>query len=155
MRDALLLVSVTAARLLETARQADITTVPYYASVQGSNQYGIPTALVNASTSSGETGASTGMTYRFLVDRMCPVTGSSVGAHCVLDPNQEEKGSQAIDAFAPLQNGGTGAPTASSLGDAAVYRISIRVTEARGAQSFFQSTIVVYTVVFDLAKDRP
>ena len=47
----------------------------YYATAQSSNQQGIPYSLMQAATS-GETAAyATGMTYRYMIDRMCPQEG--------------------------------------------------------------------------------
>jgi Tfp pilus assembly protein PilX len=125
----------------ETKRQSDNTAVGYYSTAQASNSYGVPTSLINAAPTSGETTAATGVTYRYMIDRMCPQTGSSFPAatkNCSVAQTSAHS-TQSIDAYLPLQGGGTGAPT--TTGDPVVYRISIRVTDARGAQSFFQATL--------------
>ena len=120
----------------ESTRLNDNAGVHYYASAQPSNAMGIPTELV-AAASSGETAAyaASGVTYRYIIDRMCPTAGQPL--NCMTG-----RGSAAnnfindVDASA---NAGKGLGT-KDFG--AVYRISVRLTDPRKTQSFFQTTFM-------------
>lgn len=121
----------------ETARQASQAAANYSATTLASNAYGIPVNLVTASTS-GEPSAGPGLTWRYVIDRMCPAAGAynaSTNACLILQGNGRFNNS--MDAHAPKIGAGAGTNWAI------IYRISVRVTDARGAQSFFQTTLGV------------
>ena len=102
-----------------------------------SNTRGIPDAIYNASTA-GETPATNNITYRYVIDRLCPLTGApnplNPSNECVTDASAAGQG---IDVHNPGGNAGNN--LAGQAGNV-VYRISARLTDPRGTQSFFQTT---------------
>lgn len=123
---------------LEKDRWNSIPGANYSASALPSNNNGIPVALITAPTSSGESApTANGITYRYLIDRMCPTSGNPTlpASYCMTGLS---KADVAVDAFNVLANGGAGQPRKNS---GVVYRISVRVTDARRNQSFFQTTL--------------
>lgn len=125
----------------ETARQAVQTltssgnSYSYSPTVLPSNAYGIPVALVEASSASGETPAGPGVTWRYVIDRMCPRAGAYDAANnACLIVQGNGRYNKSMDAHAPKIGSG------ASSNWVIVYRISVRVTDPRGAQSFFQTT---------------
>jgi type IV pilus assembly protein PilX len=136
VQNALALFASGGALSAETTREASLAAANYSAVVLASNAYGVPVSLVEASTS-GETSAGAGLTWRYVIDRMCPVAGAynaSTNA-CLLMQNYG-RFNQSMDAHNKM-------PSASGSGNKLVYRISVRVTDARGAQSYFQTTYAV------------
>lgn len=125
----------------ETARQTAQTltssgnSYTYSPIALASNAYGIPVTLVEASSASGETPAGPGITWRYVIDRMCPKAGAYDAANnaCLIMQGNGRFGKYS-DPFAPKIASGTGSNWVI------VYRVSVRVTDARGAQSFFQTT---------------
>lgn len=121
----------------ESARQANQTlgSYSYSATALASNSYGIPVSLVTASAASGETAAGPGLTWRYVIDRLCPNTGAYDAANnACLIMQGNGRFNKFVDAFAPKIGAG------ASSNWVIVYRISVRVTDARGAQSYFQTT---------------
>lgn len=128
----------------ETARQTAQTlssggnNYSYSPIALASNAYGIPVSLVTASSASGETSAGPGLTWRYVVDRMCPKTGAYDAANnACLIMQGNGRFNKSMDAHAPKIG------SAASSNWVIVYRISVRVTDARGAQSYFQTTLGV------------
>lgn len=122
----------------EKSRWSNVGASNYSASALPSNNNGIPVALITASTASGETAVSdNGVTYRYLIDRMCPTAGDPTlpTSYCMTGASRADV---AVDAFNVLTNGGTGQPRKNT---GVVYRISVRVTDARQNQSYFQTTL--------------
>ncbi len=105
----------------------------YSATLLPSNANGVPTALLTTTlsgtvgTHADLAGATPDVTIRYLVDRLCNVTGTPTGANCVQS---------------------TTAPTGGTAGNTAVvqppastvYRLSVRVSGARSTQVFLQTT---------------
>lgn len=124
--------SGTGALASESARLNNVSSANYSASVLASNGLGIPLTLLQAATT-GETAAyNSGVTYRYVIDRMCPAAG--VVNNCQSLTAATNNFINDVDVSA---NAGHGLGT-RDLG--AIYRISVRVTDARGTQSFFQTT---------------
>ncbi len=106
----------------------------YSASILPTNPQGVPTALLNSTafaavgTSANDiTGATSDVTIRYVIDRLCSAAGTANGILCV----------QAAAAPTGVTATGTAQippPTAS------VYRLSVRVSGARGTQVFMQTT---------------
>lgn len=120
----------------ELSRWGNVAAANYSSTVLSTNAYGVPYSLLNVVVT-GETAAySPGVTYRYVIDRMCPADGAPnlATAHCVTGSPPEV----AIDAFNPLYNAEQGTPRKN---DGVVYRISVRLTDARRTQSFFQTTL--------------
>jgi type IV pilus assembly protein PilX len=121
----------------ELSRWGDVTAANYHAQFQPSNAYGIPTALLQDSTTGAATAyTNNGMTYLYMIDRMCPAVGAPnlATSHCIVDAPE----GPAIDAFNPLQGGEKGTPSANKP---VVYRVSVRLTDPKRTQSFFQTTV--------------
>ncbi|MFT3789863.1 MAG: hypothetical protein QM741_02050 [Rudaea sp.] len=124
----------------ETTRQSDLATANYSATALASNAYGIPLSLISASTASGETsaGANTGITWRYVIDRMCPYTGAY---NASTNACQVSQSTSIYTNSMDVHSSSIGLTSSYSL--SLVYRISVRVTDARGAQSFFQTNLGV------------
>ncbi len=121
----------------ETARQANLASANYSATALTSNAYGIPLSLISASTS-GETsaGTNTGITWRYVIDRMCPYTGAY---NASTNACQVSQSTSIYTNSMDVHSSSIGLTSSYSL--SLVYRISVRVTDARGAQSYFQTTL--------------
>ncbi|MBS0567875.1 MAG: hypothetical protein JSS59_10795 [Proteobacteria bacterium] len=105
----------------------------YYATALSSNPQGIPYVLLQASTSGEAAAYATGMTYRYVIDRMCPQEGPP--RDCQTD--QGSHGGSFTNDVDVSANSGKGLGV-RDLG--VYYRVSVRVTDTRGAQSYFQTT---------------
>jgi Tfp pilus assembly protein PilX len=112
-----------------------IASVPadnYSATLLPSNSDGVPTALLTTTLSStvgthADLTGTSGVTIRYVVDRLCNATGTPNGTFCVQST------------AAPL--GGTaGNTSAVKPPTATVYRLSVRVSGARNTQVFLQTT---------------
>jgi type IV pilus assembly protein PilX len=106
-----------------------------YSSVQlPTNSQGVPTVLLDDTafpatwTATDLTGApSTGVTIRYVTDRLCSATGFSTAALCV-------QSSAAPTGGTANSTPGVPPPTAT------VYRLSVRVTGPRNTQVFLQTS---------------
>jgi hypothetical protein len=99
------------------------------------NVQGVPNVLLNDAlfaatpfTAPDIVGATPDVTMRYVIDRLCTNTGEALSSECVQST------------AAPL-----GCDTKDPCGrlvppSATVYRISVRVSGARGTQAFLQST---------------
>ena len=112
---------------------AGATSAANYSAVALPSTNGIPNSLLSATVASQTLASSaSGMTYRYVIDRMCLMSGApNLATHCVTGSPPEV----AIDAFNPLANSTTGTPNDG------VYRISVRLTDPKSTESFFQTTI--------------
>ncbi|KAF7599125.1 MAG: hypothetical protein CGU28_14755 [Candidatus Dactylopiibacterium carminicum] len=120
----------------ESARQGNISSSNYSASILPSNSKGIPKALLSASeyTAAGMTGtdiSDNGVIIRTIIDRQCSNTGTFSTATCVYLPGYSDTGGSAH-----LANKRAGAEYTP------VYRVSVRVDGPRNTQVFLQSTLV-------------
>ena len=126
----------------EGTRWQNLPTANYSASTLSSNAQGVPNILFDsdanfaAQFSAAAPTSYNGVSYRYVVDRLCPIAGdpNPSNQHCVTDNSVSDLGGNARN---PTLNGGTGSPSTPS---AVVYRISVRVTDARLTQSFVQTT---------------
>lgn len=115
----------------------------YSAKALPSNVAGIPLLLTQAGTT-GETAAyASGMTYRYVIDRMCPEEGPAEKGNnnCLTGCDSGNGGGGQSSGF--INDVDVSANSGEGLGvrtSSVCYRVSVRVTDARGTQSFFQTT---------------
>lgn len=120
------------------ARNANITSANYSSVMLDTNAEGIPKILLdtasnfNASFGAPALTSNNGVTYRYVIDRMCSQTGAPDPRYCATAGSTLSGRSQ-TDWLenAKLNTGGI------------VYRITVRVTDPKQAQSFIQSTIAI------------
>ena len=121
----------------ESTRWNDLGSANYSASALPSNKEGIPTVLTQDATTSETAAFNSGVTYRYVIDRMCPTAGNpGVIIGCQSPSPKADAGISDINAGA---NAGGGLPKTAP---GAVYRISVRLTDSRQNQSFFQTTLL-------------
>jgi Tfp pilus assembly protein PilX len=113
---------------------ASVPTLNYSAAMLPTNPQGVPTALLNDTTfatvgtnAKDITGATPDVTIRYVIDRLCSTAGAANGILCV----QSSAAPTGVTATGVAQ---VPAPAAT------VYRLSIRVSGARGTQVFMQTT---------------
>ena len=128
-----------------TSRTSDSLADNYSATALTSAQYGVPDILLNDTlwtakgmTAGDITDPTTGITVRYVVDRLCrsltsaeasaPAGSIKLGAYCMLSGQGEVKGGTV-----QIQRPGGPSPI--------VYRISLRVTGPRNTQTFIQQSI--------------
>lgn len=120
----------------ETTRWNDASSANYFSAALASTN-GIPTILLKDATTSETAAYNTGVTYRYVIDRMCPTSGNpAVIVGCQSPSSKADAGISDINAGA---NAGAGLPKKNP---GAVYRISVRLTDSRQNQSFFQTTLI-------------
>lgn len=124
---------------VSTAKEADsVVSNNYYATIQASNTLGIPTILLNTSTfdaampNNNITFAAGGITVRYVIDRMCLVSGATSPNNCTISK-----------AGTDLGGGIKQIPGKLSGEDGVVYRISIRATGPKNTEAFMQSTFTI------------
>ncbi|MBC7787372.1 MAG: hypothetical protein H7Z18_08035 [Methylophilaceae bacterium] len=120
------------------SRNSDQISANYYATIQSSNAFGIPNALINTGSATYNTNvisdATSGVTVRYLIDRMClPTTANAPAsaANCGLTlsvTDNSTSGPDAVTAKGP---------------DIPIYRISVRATGPRNTETYMQSTFTV------------
>ena len=120
------------------SRNSDSIGANYYATIQSSNAFGIPNALLDTGSVTYNTNVisdpTTAVTVRYLIDRMClPTTpnapASSANCGLTLSVSNQSCGSQdCITAKGP---------------DVPIYRISVRATGPRNTETYMQSTFTV------------
>ena len=124
----------------EAARWNDVSSAnaDYSATALSTSPQGIPFALMQATVAGETAGYNSGVTYRYMIDRMCPQSGSPSlpTAYCI---NGSTKADVFISDINTSANAGAGLPKKN---EGVVYRISIRITDARSTQSFFQTTFM-------------
>jgi len=113
------------------ARQSDSLANNYSSTMLASDAHGLPLMLTNDSlwtmTIPDIVDNTTGVTIRYVIDRMCNITGPSNPNNCIVNTLTIVKGGTA----------GIQKPTPTNP---IVYRISVRVTGPRNTQSYMQST---------------
>jgi type IV pilus assembly protein PilX len=119
----------------DSARQADLKSVNYSATILSSNSHGIPQVLLGTAkfTAAGMSGSditdsSTGVTIRTVIDRQCSVSGEFSTSTCVTVPGYSD-------------SGGTNWLKKAGAEYVPVYRISVRVDGPRNTQVFLQTTL--------------
>ena len=126
---------LTGALMDPTLAQSDLPSANYKASILPANQLGIPTALLDNTAfaavgvaSNDLTGATSDVTIRYVIDRLCNIAGPPTGAICV-------------QSSAAPTGGTAGAIAAIKPPTATVYRLSARISGPRGTQVFLQTTL--------------
>ncbi len=119
----------------DSARQANVNSVNYSATILTSNARGIPEALLGSTkfSAAGMTGtditdSSTGVTIRTVIDRQCSATGEFSTSSCVYVPGYSD-------------SGGTNWLKKAGAEYVPVYRISVRVDGPRNTQVYLQTTL--------------
>ncbi|MBE0546591.1 MAG: hypothetical protein IH627_02800 [Rubrivivax sp.] len=123
------------------ARGANSTALNYSASVLGTNDQGIPNALLDATgfaavgvASNDIVVADQGVTVRYVIDRLCNGAGSEVAlgaAACTVGPIPDARGGSASEM------------NRATLPPQVLYRLSVRVDGPRNTQAFFQTTFAL------------
>ena len=138
-----------------SARAADMTAANYSAVVLPVNNQGIPNVLQTSATMSAagygadvptDNGSlKTGITYRYVIDRLCGLPGdeATLGAGtCIVSTAQPPTGTSESQILGAGQKALCNT-CASAQPQSVVYRVSVRVEGPRNTVSFFQSTITV------------
>lgn len=117
----------TGALQLANSRNADNTSVNYYASTQPNNAQGIPNVLFAVANNNANNivDAKSGVTVRYVIDRMSLATGAPTIANGGYIAKVDSGGGDQVDP-----------PPPGSL--VSVYRISIRATGPRNTETFLQ-----------------
>jgi type IV pilus assembly protein PilX len=117
--------------------QADVPSSNYSAKMLATNTQGIPTVLLGSDaaftgawTAGDLTGATSEITIRYIIDRLC----SGPGAPSTLNCSQSSASSKHKDSLDP-------GAAALAPPSATVYRLSVRVTGSRSTQVFLQTTL--------------
>jgi Tfp pilus assembly protein PilX len=114
---------------------SDLISANYVSTTLPTNPQGVPNALLNDTTfatvgqaSNDITGATADVAIRYVIDRLCSITGVASSATCVQSTG--------------IPTGGThNRNTAVAPPSATVYRLSVRVTQLnRNTQVFLQTT---------------
>ncbi|KAF7600227.1 MAG: hypothetical protein CGU28_03815 [Candidatus Dactylopiibacterium carminicum] len=118
----------------DSAREANIGTINYSASILSSNAKGIPEVLLSTSKYSAAGMAGTdisdnGVTIRTVIDRQCASAGEFSISTCVYVPGYSD-------------TGGTSWLKKAGSEYVPVYRVSVRVDGPRNTQVFLQTTLV-------------
>lgn len=138
----------TGALALGSAREVDVKTANYFATIQASNASGIPKQLLDTVAFDGDFASNNivdktaQVTIRYLIDRMSLVTGPCDPTKCTLSASTSEVGGDAFNATAG-GGGGAGSYSRAKGQDIPVYRITIRATGPRNAEAFVQYTFSI------------
>jgi Tfp pilus assembly protein PilX len=128
----------TGAAPLSGIYTADNVNANYKSTALATNSQGIPSVLLGNNTTFATvglvandiTGATSDVTIRYVIDRLCTVTGQASITNCVQSSG--------------LPTGGTAnRNTAVAPPSATVYRLSVRVSGPRSTQAFLQTTFTV------------
>lgn len=112
----------------DTARQQSSAGDNYSAVALGSDSHGIPTILIDDAqwNMTGSDILDNGTKIRYVIDRMCSAAGVESTTNCTY--------------VSLTDKGGPTTQKQAQAGINPVYRISVRVTDARNTQTFLQST---------------
>lgn len=134
----------------EAARNSSAGSRNYSATFLPSNAQGVPTALIN-DASFGTTWTAPdisvpgqGVQIRYLIDRLCSVTGAASPANCSLSEDLVPAGSSSSEADRaedPPSAASAASGAGSGVSRRVVYRVSVRVSGPRDTQAFFQTTL--------------
>lgn len=131
----------------EAARQANLVTSNYSATILPTNAQGIPTALLatDAAFAAAWTGgditvADQSVTLRWVLDRLCVNAGAADESHCTMSDAGTTNSDSASQRNSAQNASGTGL---GALQRQVVYRLSIRATGPRNTQSFLQTTFTL------------
>ena len=127
----------TAGPLATTAsRESDIPGNNYFSTIQASNAFGIPNALLNKTPGIYDninatiTNAASQVEIHYMIDRMCLVTGTANTTACSISSSS----GSCNDPKNPNCISGTDTP---------IYRISIRAIGPHNTEAYIQSTFTV------------
>lgn len=131
-----LFTSANGALASSTARESNSLANNYSATALATDGHGIPLALLNDTTftaagmsGSDITDSTSGISVRYVIDRLCNATGEFNASSCV-------------SANIGASRGGSASKLKKSSGQMqAIYRISVRVTGPRNTQSYMQTTM--------------
>jgi hypothetical protein len=118
-------------------REDDLIANNYYATIQPTNESGIPTILLDIDNFDGNFSANNivdedaQITIRYLIDRMCLSTGKVTISKCARATQNTDIGGDANNLALGKASGN----------DTPVYRVSIRATGPRNTEAFFQYTL--------------
>ncbi|MEO6917718.1 MAG: hypothetical protein ABI171_01485 [Collimonas sp.] len=137
MAAAILSMKGTGALTSDTTRQSDLKSSNYFSSLQATDGHGIPTVLLNdiawttAGLGAGQdiTDATSKVTIRYVIDRLCSASGAASTATCIVGSYGDK--------------GGTPDGSRATAPTPPVYRISVRVTGPRSTQTFLQTTFSI------------
>ena len=116
---------------LQNAVQRNINVLGsnYYATIQANNDSGIPTAALAAVGAANDiTDAISGVTIRYVIDRMCVQTSNADEKNCTLGGSNGEGRGRSVDG------------QASHYSYFPIYRITLRATGPRNTQAYLQTT---------------
>jgi type IV pilus assembly protein PilX len=130
-----------------TARNDDLKSANYKATLLPTNAQGIPTALLSDGEFEKVGSADRdiqiddmSVKVRYVIDRLASTTGNCGPSQCAL-ANQTTFGGGSSEWINSQGNSGVSKdPNPGAAPQQPVYRISVRVRGARGTLSFFQST---------------
>ncbi|MBS0516077.1 MAG: hypothetical protein JSS16_11455 [Proteobacteria bacterium] len=124
-------------------RRFNMPAANYSAVFLASNTQGIPNVLLDdslfaANFSQADTTLSSGIKYRYVIDRMCPATGAPNNStnSCITGQYTCAGCFTMASTPATIPSG----PVPGLPKGTVVYRISVRVTDAKQTQSFLQTT---------------
>lgn len=124
-------------------RRFNVPTANYSAVFLPSNARGIPNALLDdtlfaARFSQADTAVGSGIAYRYVIDRMCPTVGAPNNStnSCITGQYTCAGCFTMASTPASIPSG----PTPGQPKSTVVYRITVRVTDAKQTQSFLQTT---------------
>jgi Tfp pilus assembly protein PilX len=132
-------------------RTNDLKAANYKATMLPTNPQGVPLALLSKSAFDAvgvasndiAVGDGSGVTIRYVIDRMATTTGICGPSTCMM-ANQTVFGGGSSEWINSGTNSGNASdPQPSAVPQQAVYRLTVRVNGPRGTQSFFQSTFTV------------
>jgi Tfp pilus assembly protein PilX len=121
----------------DTTRQSDLLTSNYSASVLATDIHGIPTVLLKDSawttagfaTTADITDTVSGVTIRYVIDRLCTASGAASTANCIVGSYGDK--------------GGTANVKRAAATSPPVYRISVRVIGPHNTQTYLQTTLSI------------
>lgn len=113
----------------------------YYATILPSNTQGIPNVLLNTTTfdstmpNNNIVYASSSITIRYVIDRMCLVAGEATSKNCTIGaPATDESGHVCKEQEGNCKTNGQ---------DGVLYRVSLRVTGPKNTEAFLQSSFTI------------
>ena len=114
------------------ALQTSAPAFNYSATLLPSDAHGLPLMITNDAlwtmTGADIVDATTGVTIRFVIDRLCNLPGPTSTASCIVGSTM-------------LPTGGTANVSKGVPNGPIVYRVSVRVSGPRNTQSFMQTTL--------------
>ncbi len=130
-----------------TARNTDLQSANYKATLLPTNAQGIPNALLSDTdfaavgvTSNDITITDMGVKIRYVIDRMATATGNCSTSICTMANQTVFGGGSSEWINSQTNSGAANNANPSAVPQQPIYRITLRVTGVRNTLSFFQST---------------